>query len=389
MTNNDNITMTTEQRPTSMINDHGSRINNKEVPRILIGPGAPGLITERQRRAAYRRRPACPECRQDARPTNYARAAVPYSPNSSRHQPRPPVTCNLSPVTSSRPRRAAFSLAEILIAIFVLSIGLIMIAAVFPVAAKWTAQDAQTSVAQVIAKNAVAQIQAQGLIPAGGGAIGPYCYNFGSPSPYPNANPAPYPATFTTPPPGTYYWSAYALPTTYAAGSSGVFPGTPSNAYTIYVFVFSKGDASNVFATPPSPGTIGNATLAPMNPYPQNPATNPVSAYPQLYSGTIENVIIAPVAPTPPMPIGSLGLDTVTGQVFREIVDPNTNEVTITGIPTSTANPNPNLTSRSGDTIVYAPPAATATIPAGGGAPTYNFSTSSPLVYVYVTTVNL
>ena len=383
--------MTMEQRPASMTTDHGSRINKQGIPQILISPGAPGLITERQRRAAYCRRPACPECRQDACPTNYARAPLPYSPNSSRHQPRPPVTCNLSPVTSSRPRRAAFSLAEILIAIFVLSIGLIMIAAVFPVAAKWTAQDAQTSIAQVIAKNAVAQIQAQGLIGLvpSGGFLGPYCYNFGSQSPYPNANPAPYPGAFTTPPPGTYYWSAYALPTTYAAGSSGVFPGNLSNAYTIYVFVFNKGDASNVFATPPSPGTIGNATLAPMNPYPQNPATDPVSAYPQLYSGTLDNIIITPVAPTPPMPIGSLGLDTATGQVFREIVDPNTNEVTITGIPTSTANLNPNLTSRAGDIILYAPPAATATIPAGGGAPTYNFSTSSPLVYVYVTTVNL
>ncbi len=313
-----------------------------------------------------------------------ASAAAPYSsnsylltPNSSRQQPRSPVTCNLCPVTSSRRRRAAFSLAEILIAIFVLSIGLIMIAAVFPVAAKWTAQDAQTSVAQVIAKNAVAQIQAQGLIGLvpSGGFLGPYCYDFGSPSPYPNANPAPIPFAFTTPPQGSYYWSALILPATYTtgtygpstAGSSGTFPGMQANQYTIFVFVFNKGDASNLFATPKPP-----TTLVPMTPYPQN-ATYTDSAYPQLYSGTISSIIIG--GGSPAMPIGSLGVDFTTGQVFREIVDPNTNEVTITGIPQSSATPNPELTAMGDNTIIYAPAAIG--------------QTASPLIYVYVTTVSL
>jgi hypothetical protein len=265
-----------------------------------------------------------------------------------------------------------------LIAIFVLSIGLIMIASVFPVAAKWTAQDAQTSVAQIIAKNAVEQIQTQGLIQAyvpGGGAIGPYCYDFGAASPYPNANPAPLPVAFTTPPQGSYYWSAYVIPATAtitAAGSGGVYPGTPSNAYTIFVFVFNKGDASNLFATPTAAPPAGAPTLVTMMPYPQN-ATYADSAYPQLYSGTI-GTIISSTPPSPPMPIGSLGVDVNTGQVFREIVDPNTNEVTITGIPESTANPNPALTARSGDTMIYAPSAIG--------------QTASPLVYIYVTTVN-
>ena len=323
-------TMSTDHGSASMNTDHGSRINNKGIPKLLIIDHC-SLIIERRRR-----------------------------------------------------RAAAFSLAEILIAIFVLSVGLIMIASVFPVAAKWTAQDAQTSVAQVIAKNAVEQIQAQGLIQLvpSGGFIGPYCYNFGNPSPYPNANPAPLPMAFTTPPPGSYYWSALILPATYTpgsspnipayfgastAGSSGSFPGTQANQYAIFVFVFNKGDASNLFATPIPPPTT---TLVPMMPYQQN-ARYTDSAYPQLYWGTIDNIIVAPPGGASPMPIGSLGVDFTTGQVFREIVDPTTNEVTITGIPQSTASPNPAL--RTGDTIIYAPAA--------------NGQTSSPLVYVYVTTV--
>lgn len=308
-----------------------------------------------------------------------------------------PVTCSLSAVRPqaaacpARPlnthccgrshlsltaRRAAFSLAEILIAIFVLSIGLIMIASVFPVAAKWTAEDAETSVGQVIAKNAVAQIQAQGLIPlylSAGGAIGPYCYSFGNSSPYPNTNPAPYPVALSTPPAGEYYWSAYVVPSGIAvgassAGSGGVYPGTQGNMYTIYVFVFNKGGLSNTFPTPKAP-----TTLLTMQPYPQN-ATYTDSYYPQLYSGTLSE--LAGQSLSPAMPIGSLGVDATTGQVFREIVDPATNAITITGIPASTTTPNPYLTTlHGGDAIIYAPAA--------------NNQTSSPLIYVYVTTVSL
>jgi prepilin-type N-terminal cleavage/methylation domain-containing protein len=269
-------------------------------------------------------------------------------------------------------RRDGFSLAEILIAIFVLSIGLIMIAAVFPVAAKWTAEDAQTSVAQVIAKNAVATLKTQGIFSSAGGAYGPYCYSFGTSSPYPNSNPAPLPTAFSSPPAGEYYWSAYVVPSSTAptlssAGSGGVYPGTQGNMYTIYVFVFNKGDLSNTFPTPPPP-----TTLLTMQPYPQN-ATYPDSFYPQLYSGTL--AALASQTLSPAMPIGSLGVDATTGQVFREIVDPATNAITITGIPASTTSPNPYLTAHGKDIIIYAPPAIG--------------QTSSPLVYVYVTTVSL
>ncbi len=301
-----------------MITDHGS------------------LINARQGRAVYRRQDACT--------TNNAREARPSS-NSYLLTPNSSANSYLLPPNSSR---SAFSLAEILIAIFVLSIGLIMIAAVFPVAAKWTAQDAQTSVAQVIAKNAVATIQTQGLIPSTGGAIGPYCYNFGNASPYPNANPAPAAPTTPTPPPGSYYWSAVILPaSSTTAGSSGVYPGTQNNLYTIYVFVFNKGDLSNTFTASGTP--LMQPVAQPVGP----------SYYPQLAEGTY-----SAVAGTS-MPVGSQGLDVNTGGVFRLIVNAS-NAI----VPTGTAVANP-----TGDTIIYAPPAIN--------------QTSSPLIYVYVTTVSL
>ena len=291
-----------------------------------------------------------------------------------------------------RRRRAAFSLAEILIAIFVLSIGLIMIAAVFPVAAKWTAQDAQTSVAQVIAKNAVAQIQAQfaaGNLPAGVlnspttaqpfAGFGPFAYQFGTAQPYPfgtsqaysnTANFAPYPlnpapATPTpapVPPPGSYYWSAVMVPA--ASGYAGVSPYSAqmNNVYTVYVFVFNKGQDTNVFSAPTygSPST-GN-TLIPMLPYAQNSVASYLSFYPQLFEGEYQFAV-------PAMPVDSLGVDISTGSVFRLITDPATNALVPTGLAGG------SVINTTSDYIIFAPPAIG--------------QTSSPLIYVYVTTVNL
>jgi type II secretory pathway pseudopilin PulG len=270
-------------------------------------------------------------------------------------------------------RAAAFSLVEILVAIFVLSIGLIMIAGVFPVAVKWTADDAQTSIAQVIAKNAVATIETQYASPSGTFPVaalnltatppnytgyGPFCYNFGNSSPYPNANPAP--AAPGSIPPGVYYWSALILPA--SSGYAGITPGPQtSNLYTIYVFVFNKGDINNTF-TAGGPGALA------MQPIAQSSGTPIATYYPQLYSGTLSSVIGGA------LPVGAQGLDISTGTIFRAIVDVSGN-YSITSVPTSTTSPNPNYTAIEGNTVIYAPPAIG--------------QTASPLIYVYVTTVNL
>ena len=357
-----------------------------------------------------------------------ASAALPYSSNSylltpNSSSPRPRRAASVNPlfvvrcsllVERHQPRRrraAAFSLVEILIAIFVLSLGLIMIAAIFPVAAKWTAEDAQTSVAQVIAKNAVATIETMeaGATITSATALGPYCYNFGNSSPYPNANPAPVPLNTASavPPAGSYYWSAYIAPassTATNAGSGGVDPGPTggpagtqgNNFYTIYVFVFNKGDLSNQFATPISgaPAKVGKSALLPMLPVAQNPYGT--SFYPQLFYDSFADLASYAASPPPDqpyMPIGSLGVDLTTGCVFRLITDANGNIVPTNwqgGSVLPAGTPTPTIDS-STDTILFAPPAATETgsVVIGGTGPTYSFGTSSPLIYVYVTTVNL
>jgi|GEM_PF-1881594 len=317
---------------------------------------------------------------------------------------------NLSPVTSSRQRRAAFSLAEILIAIFVLSIGLIMIAAVFPVAVKWTAQDAETSIAQVIAKNAVATLQAQyspyfysnSNVPY---AIGPFVYSFGSSQPYPAfANLAPYPtgpANLATPPVGQYYWTAVVCPAASTlSGTSGIPSGAgPANGiFTVAIFVFSKGDANDTFPTtaplPSGSNAYGASLIAPYTFYPvpavpplpiapylqyQNFA-NPIapitaSYYPQVFAEPWNPGVAADAPDDTSFPMGSLGFDATRGQVFRKITDANNNIIASGGATAAAGGtvygPQPQI----GDEIIFAPPA--------------NNQTASPLIYVYVTTVNL
>ncbi len=55
--------------------------------------------------------------------------------------------------------RAGFSLIEVLIAIAILGVGLIMVATIFPVAATWTRQSAEETVAAQVAQNAVNTIK--------------------------------------------------------------------------------------------------------------------------------------------------------------------------------------------------------------------------------------
>ena len=393
----------------AMIADHGSRINGKlgsmnnnhglplVAGRIDNGRNADlpvtcSLIAVRPQAAA------CP-----ARPLNT------HCPGRSH--------------LSLTARRAAFSLAEILIAIFVLSIGLIMIASVFPVAAKWTAQDAETSVAQVIAKNAVNILKTQyptyfsasyavPVTNAGGQTlyyvpycVGPFSYSFGSSQPYPSVgNTAPFPrgiANAPNPsppqPPGQYYWTAAIAPAVNTtAGTSGIPSGFgPSNGvYSVAIFVFSKGDTnSNFFNQAPAPNGLANqyagtsASPVPIYPYsqtvsPSNPSlTYATSYYPQLF-GEFWNPGTAGDAPDDPaFPVGAIGFDANTGQVFRKIVDAN-NNIIASGGATSAAGgtvygPQPRDPTNfppNGDYIIFAPPAIG--------------QTASPLIYVYVTTVN-
>ena len=66
----------------------------------------------------------------------------------------------------------AFSLIEVLIAILILGIGLLMVAAIFPVAGNWTRQSAEEGMAQSVGVASAALIQQRyGQSQAGGNAV--------------------------------------------------------------------------------------------------------------------------------------------------------------------------------------------------------------------------
>ncbi|MCL2639900.1 MAG: prepilin-type N-terminal cleavage/methylation domain-containing protein [Phycisphaerales bacterium] len=62
--------------------------------------------------------------------------------------------------TINRLTRRGFTLVEVLIAVFILGIGLIMVIAVFPVGGEWTRQATESTVSQNVAQNALAILQA-------------------------------------------------------------------------------------------------------------------------------------------------------------------------------------------------------------------------------------
>lgn len=277
------------------------------------------------------------------------------------------------------PMRRGFSLIEILFAIFILGIGLLMVAAVFPVAIKWTNQDVQSTIGLVISRSAVAQIKAnptvnnasifsEELLPlASGGVYATY------PQPYMYGTPQPVPApgllqgTATSPPDyanylglGTdyrqarYWWQAVLLPAP-ADGAAGVAStpigtqaGAATTTYNLYILVFAKGDLSNVYNPPLS-----------IN-YPQVP----------------QIAVKKAAAAATDMPIVSIGL-------YLKPVPVNGNPpVTYMGNSVRSENlpTNPPTVGFSGsnsvginDVLLFAPPAVN--------------QQTSPLVYIYATTV--
>ncbi|HTV49034.1 MAG TPA: prepilin-type N-terminal cleavage/methylation domain-containing protein [Phycisphaerae bacterium] len=258
------------------------------------------------------------------------------------------MPCALSPVPyAARRSCAAFSLMEMLFAVFILAIGLIMVAGVFPVAIKWTADDAQNTVGAVIAQNALSTIQQQIQFyesVLGGTLTATQCYEqcyYGSASPgtypyyanyYPNpaASPSPLPlwgtrsysfganqpdaaTTLSTSGPyyypqnssgqtslPLYYWTAYLQQI--SPGTNGLQAvSSASSLYRVYIFVFAKGDPNNVYPIQGSLATTGiplsggnpaypiyqNSTALPSKPPSTNvwPTTPQVTIYPQIFSG--------------------------------------------------------------------------------------------------------
>ena len=239
-----------------------------------------------------------------------------------------------------------FSLIEMLFAIGILGLGLIMVAATFPVAVKWTAQNAQSTIGQVLAQKALAYIKTQ----------------YGVGSPYAPPSPPPtgiiwygFQPLFTGPANSIYYWTACISPslaggpTTGASTSSGTL-------YDLYIFVFNKGDVNNKYPSGGSTPPTGWNVIS-------------VIPFSGSSSSSVPNLVTGKLTGNPAnasFPLGSIGVDLFTGQVFRKIVDASGN-ITMSGLPTGISPP--------ADPVLYAPPALN--------------QASSPLIYVYVTTVSL
>jgi prepilin-type N-terminal cleavage/methylation domain-containing protein len=240
--------------------------------------------------------------------------------------------------------QSGFSLIEMLVSIFILGTGMLMVAGVFPVAIKWTNQDTQRTVAQVIASNALGMIENQYAGTNPPQVIGPVPYAFGTDHPYTVQGSA---ATAGN---SSYYWCAYLAPVLSPTGGST----TDATTFRVSIFVFSNPDPS---ATYPTAATGGGQPLT----------TDGNASYPQLFYGPFNDVTAVSGSGTMAMPIGSLGEDMTTGSTFRVIVDPTSHAISMSGLTPGTTAPD--------DYVIYAPPA--------------NGQAVTPLVYVYETTVNL
>jgi hypothetical protein len=252
---------------------------------------------------------------------------------------------------SARNRFRAFSLLEILLALFILTIGLVILATVFPIAGDWTRQATEHTIAQSIARNAVALIQSR-MHPRDFGEVTDqlsllrdgasltkfdHAYNYGYEHPIPIEEPR-----FNE---CLYFWQALVRQ----------HPFEPQGAYDLYILVFKKGETSQHFSNkaPGGYAVVGSVDL------------------PNLWLGPYRDGTEVTQPGAPPNdprifpPVGDYGIGSRSGTVFRQRF----------GAAPDTAAPNLPLV-RVGNAIepvFYAAPASGTNV--------------SPLVYVYHTIV--
>ena len=281
---------------------------------------------------------------------------------------------------SSHYHRKAFSLVEVLLAVFILGIGLIMVATVFPVGANWTRQGTETSVAQVVAQNALNVIKTHygpggnvygvgagfdalpaltagatsplvalpSLTPSGAVNVNERCYQFGNTQPFPAANPNNC----------TYFWTALARRTPIPLGQT---PTPAMKSFDLYILVFHKGAIEQTYTAANFPSAATEVAGC------RNTATEnyiPTVAKIAYNAGTYNTTSGTIVAALPF--VGEYGIGLKSGTVFRQGV------ATVAGAITAVATP--PLNTAVDTNILFSPP------PDGG-------TTGSPLVYVYQTTI--
>jgi prepilin-type N-terminal cleavage/methylation domain-containing protein len=275
-------------------------------------------------------------------------------------------------------RRRGFSLIEVLLATFILAIGLIMVATIFPVAANWTREATESNVSQAVAQNAYNLIKnrftrggpqagivynyfrslppaQRTLVQALPGLtiipISERTYLFGSSSPFPTNNPASC----------SYYWTALARVSPSQANS-------PAPTYDLYILVFRKGDPSQIFTVPSGSTEVPNVRdqadlVAP--PINFNHLLEPTLLIAQYNPGTYDATIDPPIKGAIPE-IGFTGIGATSGTVFRQTV-----LIDAVTPAQSKAVARPGLVAN--ENVIYP-------LPADG-------TTASPLIYIYQTTL--
>ena len=250
---------------------------------------------------------------------------------------------------------------EILFAIMILALGLVMVAASFPVAIKWTRQDTNKTIGRLIATNALGIIETEYTPTSFAGintsipmplptlpSLIDRTYAFGTPTPYPD------PGTTAN---SLYFWTALACQAPSQATST-LASLQPQPTYDLYILVFKKGNLTDTYtaATSGTPSLLGSGGV---NPATDTNGTANDYLVPVVYQGLLAN-----------MPIGALGIDLDTGAVFRTIIN-NTGsspQIWRSDVP---LNASANVAPMT-DPVAYSPPA--------------NGQTASPLIYIYTTT---
>jgi|GEM_PF-2137730 len=171
---------------------------------------------------------------------------------------------------SQKRRPIGFTMAEVLLAVIVLGIGLIMVAAAFPVGANWNRQSAEESVAQVIGQTALAAIQVRYSAADlnGIGEVAEPLPNIGARLPwrmraYAHDEIVPWPVPASWGPVGDrtgntnaprvaplYSWTAL------VRRQPNLNPGG-ENRFDVYILVCKKGELRQTFGTDPgAPGRV-------------------------------------------------------------------------------------------------------------------------------------
>lgn len=274
-----------------------------------------------------------------------------------------------------------FSLMEVLLATFILSIGLIMVASIFPVGANWTRQVVEDRTGQLIAENAVSIIKLRypennnyfnpnindptsqntvlkGTTPFILQAIPSFtsviplnerAYQFGSNNPLPAQKPAEC----------TYFWTALCRLNPIHNNNGNVKLSSSYN-YDMFILVFRKGSHEQTFNG--NPFTVG------INTYNEVPGMRAVGEQniPAVYFGSYNSgaVIISgiPQIENPYPNLGDSGIGINSGTVFKQGV-------------------NSGLTSAIARPALIVDEQIISSVPADG-------TQASPLIYVYQTTIS-